>query len=397
MADHKSPQPALKIACFLGIAIAWAPSSPCEDPPPPARVNLSLACKFLVGKGRVQSIDVTRHNEVVTMAVCDEEGKLQCIRRREGGWSSQSTMIDSNGKAVGLRLIDLDDDGELELLVTSRTLQVFSLRDRIELVWSSPALFDDVSAPRIEPVDFENDGKKEIVVVNYKRRERPKNESSVFVFRQDAAKPTELNLIDSITLTDEHQYHSTAGLAVGDFAGNGQSQIAVGNDNGWLWMIDFIDDQLEIFHSWKVPAGGAVNRGLAAGPLDEKPGVELLVGTNGGNLFVFGFSNQHRLPDLIASGSTGRLAYGVTSGDYDGDGKNEFGLSRGHTGYARMTGDDVVAEVWRIDDTTLKPDWRAPTLDSPRAITRDLDGDGTDEMIILSGTDGDVSHVKPYQ
>ena len=105
-------------------------------------------------------------------------------------------------------------------------------------LWSSPKLFDDVRPPAVDVVDFDQDGRQEIVVLNYKRRERPAEEASVFVFRQATPSDPSQTLVSTMKLKDVHGYHSTAGLAIGDFAGTGVPQLVVGNDTGFLWWFD---------------------------------------------------------------------------------------------------------------------------------------------------------------
>jgi hypothetical protein len=356
-------------------------------------IGIATLCRFLLGSGKLAAIETQPSGDMITVAVSDDTGKLYVSRGRGGQWRSRSVQLDIS-KRPRLRLVDLDGDGEYELIVVSKRLRIYSTLDGIRQLWSSPELFDDVRPPAVEVLDFDQDGRKEIVVLNYKRRERPAEEASVFVFRQDTSSEVKQSLISTMTLQDEHDYHSTAGLAIGDFEGTGIPQLVVGNDNGFLWLIDFKEDRLELHHAWKVPSGGAVGSGLAAGDLDGRPGAELLVGTNGGDLFVFGFDRES-VPKLQASAKAGRLAYGVTAGDFDGNGSTEFGLARGHAGYAGMTERDVVAEVWQLEGEKLERIWQHETLDAPRAIVRDLDGDGRDEMIIYSLTDHDIAVVKP--
>lgn len=357
-----------------------------------AAMELATLCRLLVGPGHIAAIDVQGGEQGMTVALCDDAGKVHVIRGTGGRWRSQTTDLGTSQRPR-LRLVDLDGDGEFELLVASKRLRIFSTTKGVKRLWTSAVEFDDISPPVVEVLDFDQDGRKEIVVLNYKRRERAANEPSIFIFRQDAALGIPLSVVTDMIFKDDHDYFSTAGMAIGDFAASGTPQIVVGNDNGFLWHVALEDDELKLAHRWKVPRGGAVGAGLAAGELDGQPGMELLVGTNGGDLFVYGFSEG--IPKVRASATAGRLAYGVTAGDFDGDGNVEFGLTRGHAGYAGMTKRDVVAEVWHMKGRKLERTWSTPTLGTARTFVRDIDQDGRDEMIVHSLTDGEIAVVAP--
>lgn len=160
----------------------------------------------------------------------------------------------------------------------------------------------------------------------------------------------------------------------------------VADEDAWLKplfaLLELGNDQLTVVKNWQVPSGGAIGPALAAGNLDSDDHKELLVGTNGGDIFVVEFSTEGA-PTFAASAHSGRLAYGIAAGDLNNDGRDEFVLTRGALGYAGMTEFDVVAEVWTFTANKLRRLWVQRTIDCPRPLLRE----GTGELIVYSLTD----------
>ena len=121
---------------------------------------------------------------------------------------------------------------------------------------------------------------------------------------------------------------------------------------------------------------------------------ELLVGTNAGNIFVYDFAIDFE-PKIVATALAGRLAYGVAAGDVDGDGQDEFVLTRGKLGYAGMTKKHVVAEVWKLFDGQLNRVWQQETVDLPRPLVHDLNGDDREVIIVYSLHGGQLAILEP--
>lgn len=347
----------------------------------------------------------------LAVAIYDGSQRLNLLTMTNGQWKNVASQKVPTSKPPRIRMADLNGDGSSDVLVCSDRLKAYTVAPNgWSLVWSGQESYCDAPPPRIGVADFNGDGRKDIAVLNYKIKdesttvsvhdykvanEHTTNETrSLYVYTRTPDEPWGYTLSHVATFTDKDGYHSTAAMAIADFSGDGMPEIAVGNDNGYLWLMAFEKGELTLRHQWHVPSGGAVGPGLSAGELDGDTAAELLVGTNGGEIFVIDFDSWHQ-PRVVAKKMTGRLAYGVASGDIDGDGRDEFVLSRGHLGYAGMTHKDVVAEVWKLKDNELSREWHQETVDQGRPLTVDLNGDGREEIVLLSFHGGDFQVLEP--
>lgn len=393
------------VTCVLA---AEEPSSPSRDTddgnatgaPSLSASALGQAWGFLVpGRIRTASVDADPVNGIV-VALYDDRDVLSLVRRNGGNWTrvwSKQMQESENPERPTPRILvrDLDGNGSREILVCSQRLQIYAAgAEGYALAWESPDAFDELPAPELAVADFNRDGHSDIVVLNYKDKKKQVESQSIYVYCRRSVENLDFHLAAAAVLTDEHGYHSTAGLAVDDFDGDGAPEIVAGNDNGDLWLASYDQGALAIRKHWQIPTGGAVGPGLAAGNLDDDSRPELLVGTNGGNIFVYDFDEQLE-PRMAATHMAGRLAYGVAAGDLDGDGRKEFVVTRGHLGYANMTRFDVMAEAYQLHNGILERVWRAQSLDLPRPVVADFDGDGRDDIAVTSGLGSGVEVFEP--
>ena len=346
--------------------------------------------------GRVMAISVGAGSEdEIMVAIYDDSNHLNILRRISGAWTKVASTTLLADAAPRLLLTDLGGDAAVELIVVSDKLRVYTVADEsISLAWSSHESFRGELAPRLAVADFNADGRKDVAVLHYKEKQNDAGQS-LYVYSRTLSERWDFGLTYVTTFTDDHGYHSTAAMTAADFSGDGRPEIVVGNDNGNLWLVTFDGHQPAVRKRWKVPSGGAVGPGLAAGNLDDDDLAELLVGTNGGEIFVFEFDEQLE-PQMVATATAGRLAYGVEAGDVDGDGRDEFVLTRGHLDYAGMTQKDVVAEVWKLSGAQLDRIWQQETIDLPRPVVHDLDNDGRDDVIVLSQQVGGLAVLRPH-
>lgn len=292
-----------------------------------------------------------------------------------------------------LLVADVDGDLQPEVLVCSDKLRVYRVQKHgLSLLWTSQEEFEGNPSPKLALSDLDADGHIDIVLLNYLKKDHEGSSLYLYLNQKENA---QFSLSGTTTFTDEHGYHSTSGIATADFSGDDRPDIVVGNSNGWMWLIETEDGKPLVKKSWKVPSGGAIGPGLSAGNMLEGPKQELLVGTNGGDIFVYQFSADG-VPQVVAKTTAGRLSYGVHAADMDGDGLDEFLLSRGYSGYAGMTQKDVVTEIWKLNDGRLSTIWRkeATGFTSHAVMLQDLDRDGTPELVTY-GKGKSIEAVKP--
>ncbi len=337
------------------------------------------------------------------VAVCDQKNVVRVIIGRNG--RGRIYTLDVKGKDTpGLLLEDLDGDGRSELFVSTSVVEGYQLTDGgLRKFWTSDGKLTSRPAPKVAVADLNGDGRRDVAVLSYKSKKLAVPSESLYVYLQTENAASSLKRSGSLTFTDEHGYHSTAGIAVGNFCGDAQPEIVIGNSNGFLWQLELKDGVPQVRHEWKVPSGGAVGSALAAGNLIGDSYNELLVGTNGGDIFVYRLSEEHE-PKRLASRETGRLAYGVGAADVDGDGLQEFVLARGTLGYAGMTEHDVVWEVYKVDHNitdkyTLERVFRKKADDfiAPRLMLHDLNRDNVNDIVLYTafGKGKRLEFVKP--
>lgn len=378
----------LNIVTLLAIvtSLALPQTGLCQDNGKSIPVQLPLVLKKFVLEDEPMAFCLGRHKGAdIAMVACDVEGRLKVAFSQAGRGKMYEADLKLETKPT-LLLSDLDGDGLAEILVCEKTLHVYTITENgLQKLWTSDESFGFEPAPHLAPVDFDKDGRIDIAVLNYKKREEGEDTQSLYIYlnRPDVESPFVPS--GSITLTDPSGFHSTSGIAIGDFFGDDSHEIVIGNSNGWLWLLEYKNETPVVTTRWKVKSGGAIGTGLAAGNLDTQSKDELLVGTNGGDIFVYKFAAEGQ-PEVTAQAHAGRLAYGVKSGDIDGDGQDEFLLARGALGVAQMTIRDVVTEVWKLDEGKLSLAWRrqARGFSKPGLMVHDLDRDGTNDLVIYS-------------
>lgn len=390
------------VCCMLVLGVQGIDGGVADDARD-AQVALPLAVKKFVAIDEAEAFSFGNYDDALALATSTKGGQVFAVvtRPRSAGGKVLRANLDLEN-TPRLLMADLDGDARTEVLIGSKHLSVFRLgNDGLSPLWTSGEAFGDKPPPRLAVADFNGDGHSDIIVLNYKHRGQEPDNQSLYVYLNQARGDSSFRLGGSTTLTDVHGFHSSSGLTIGKFYGDEQPKIVVGNSNGWLWFIEVKDEKPVVTHSWKVPSGGAIGPGLAVGNLDGGAENELLVGTNGGDIFVYRPISAEAV-ELVARAHAGRLAYGVQSADIDRDGKDEFLLSRGYLGYANMTQKDVVTECWKLKNGKLRRIWQRQAMGFviPHIMLKDLDGDSTDELLIYGPSQGGkgnkIEAIKPH-
>ncbi|MEZ0275532.1 MAG: FG-GAP and VCBS repeat-containing protein [Roseimicrobium sp.] len=282
---------------------------------------------------------------------------------------------------------DLDQDGVTDLLVADERLWMLkgTADGRFTRVWESPDRFA-VGPQNLLMQDMNGDGSPEVVLLNYLKEENRQAEDAwhsvlIYGIQKHESATWQVQRMGDTLLTDPSNYHSTSSIVAGDFDGDSVVELLVGNDNGWVWILEQRDGKLQqTGKPWQVPAGGACN--LSSGDLNGDGKLEMLIGTNGGNIYACAVDADGAVR-VLGTTMAGRLAYSVCSIDVDGNGAGEMMVVRGKRGYADMKKEDVVAELWTLDEKagTLVRRWgqQVPTQTTP--VATNLDGGPPEVML----------------
>jgi hypothetical protein len=333
----------------------------------------------------------------LTIAAVDENNSLHVLSDESGVWEMLWEIeLPARVRRHGVRVVDVNGDGVNEILAVPGQLHMFS-RDGA-LRWVAEETFElhfaAVGFQRIDSADVDGDGSVEVLLLNYVSPETPSTEVSLYLYDSDDGE--NWRVVYRVLLTDDYEFHSTAGITAADFDGNGTAEIVVGNDNGFMWLVTLEDGVYGVRAHWEVFSGSPIGTGLASGDLDGDGLPELLVGTNGGSIFVYDFSTDLE-PILAASTFSGRFANGISAGDVDGDGVDEFVLGRGLLEFAEMTAEDVVVEIYELVGDMLWRRWSTEPGemgDTPFTLAFDFDADGSAEIITLDA-DGAARVLQP--
>lgn len=292
-----------------------------------------------------------------------------------------------------LLVADLDGDSKAEILVCSDKLRIFRVRaDGLSLIWTSREMFDGNHSPNLGLCDFDDDGHLDIAVLDSPTEKLTEKKSLYLYLNQN--ENLQFSLSGATLITDAKGFHSSYGLAIGDFSGDDRPDIVVGSSSSeWMWLFEIENGNPMVKQMWKAPSGGLIGPGLGIGNMVAGGKQELLVGTVEGDLFVYEFPAEGT-PKVIAKATAGPLATSVQAADMDGDGLDEFLLARGlrggviptKEGLVKLAEKDVATEIWQLKEGQLTNIWRkeATGFSAPRLLLQDLDQDGTPEFVTYS-------------
>ena len=215
-------------------------------------------------------------------------------------------------------------------------------------------------------------------------------------WNSDAGK---VKIIDGISLLAEANWSSGLswshtqwtegwpyGLAMGDLDGDGEVELAMSGDRGFLWVVDTETPETYVGRDmtpdeaeWYVDIGAKVGGntlentwGLTFGQFDDDEAMEVAVGSKQGWIAVFDGETEELQWKYDMDGSSGAdsLVYSLLSADLDGNGIDELIVPQQTKLTIFIDGDKDV----RLEDTSIKSGYGLANAD--------LFGDSNEELVV---------------
>ena len=289
------------------------------------------------------------------------------------------------GALNSIKSADIDQDGEDELVFGNSKGYVHILD------WNSSAggWYED-----FQTVDMGGPVKgMEIAQID----DDPQLEIAIgYNWNSDAGK---VKIIDGISLLAEANWSSGLswshtqwtegwpyGLAMGDLDGDGEVELAMSGDRGFLWVVDTETPETYVGRDmtpdeaeWYVDIGAKIGGntlentwGLTFGQFDDDEAMEVAVGSKQGWIAVFDGETEELQWKYDMDGSSGAdsLVYSLLSADLDGNGIDELIVPQQTKLTVFIDGDKDV----RLEDTSIKSGYGLANAD--------LFGDSNEELVV---------------
>ena len=178
------------------------------------------------------------------------------------------------------------------------------------------------------------------------------------------------------------------GLAMGDLDGDDESEIAMGDDRGFLWVVetntpeiyvgrDITPDEAEWYVdvSAKVGKGVADAWGVTFGQFDDDDAVEVAVGTKEGWVAIFDGETEEMQwsKDMDSNDQADSLCYSLIAADLDGDDIDELIVPQQSKMTVFIDGDKDNF----VEDSSIKSGYGLANAD--------LFGNSNEELVIADG------------
>ena len=178
------------------------------------------------------------------------------------------------------------------------------------------------------------------------------------------------------------------GLAMGDLDGDDESEIAMGDDRGFLWVVetntpeiyvgrDITPDEAEWYVdvSAKVGKGVADAWGITFGQFDDDEAMEVAVGTKEGWVAIFDGETEEMQwkKDMDGNDEADSLCYSLIAADLDGDDIDELIVPQQSKMTVFIDGDKDNF----VEDSTIKSGYGL--------VNSDLFGSSNEELVIADG------------
>ncbi|HRO66057.1 MAG TPA: VCBS repeat-containing protein, partial [Pseudobdellovibrionaceae bacterium] len=296
-------------------------------------------------------------------------------------------------------LVDLDGDGRTEIVYLhySRS-KLIALNHDGSRRWTRP--LSAVHAPGAEiGTYFDPDKKARLLIVGKEVIAESKKSPVVigslpsasggvtsFVYPADPQNPSALFLFDSTGVHDlrtgarKIAYPQTSLVAVAELSASDRGFEIVGTGGGRLWIMNalsgrmVLERDLQVYNPLLCPAGSIGGGVPTVGDFDGDPSTVEIAMATGKYLTIFSATGE-----LIAQKETqdcSSLATGISSFDFNGDGKQEI-----------VYGDEEYLRIYEIRDGRLEEVWKtvnpSGTLYEYPVIV-DVDGNGGSDIVVAS-------------
>ena len=180
------------------------------------------------------------------------------------------------------------------------------------------------------------------------------------------------------------------GIAMGDLDGDGQTELGMGGDRGFLWVVDtetpeiyvgrdITSDEAEWYMDVGAKTGGGTLEntwGLTFGQFDDDEAMEVAIGSKQGWVAVFdGETKEMQWKyDMDGNNAVDSLCYSMIAADLNGNGIDELVVPQQGKITVFIDGDRDV----RAEDTDVKSGYGL--------ANEDLFGDDNEELIVADGS-----------
>ena len=180
------------------------------------------------------------------------------------------------------------------------------------------------------------------------------------------------------------------GIAMGDLDGDNQTELGMGGDRGFLWVVDtetpeiyvgrdITSDEAEWYMDVGAKTGGSTLEntwGLTFGQFDDDEAMEVAVGSKQGWVAIFDGETEEMQWKMDMDGSSGSdsLCYSMISADLNGNGIDELVVPQQNKITVFIDGDRDV----RVEDSDVKSGYGLANAD--------LFGNDNEELIVADSS-----------